>query len=180
MSDLGNKEVLAKNLKKYINNKNISRKELSKVLDVPYSTLSDWINAKIYPRIDKIELLADYFKIEKSDLIEDKSKTEYIDKVIPTSDKEKEVIESFKQLNSEGQDKVVSYTKDLVDSGKYENKDSIIRLDNEEPTREEMLAYLSGMQIAAYGGGMNPYKMSDERLREIYTIIKESDKDEEE
>lgn len=35
-------------------------------------TFSDWINAKTYPRIDKIELMANYFGIEKSDLVEDK------------------------------------------------------------------------------------------------------------
>ena len=36
-------------------------------------TFSDWINAKTYPRIDKIELLANYFGVLKSDLVEDKS-----------------------------------------------------------------------------------------------------------
>ena len=30
--------------------------------------------AKKYPRIDKIEMLANYFRIQKSDLIEDKAK----------------------------------------------------------------------------------------------------------
>lgn len=70
MSDLGNKEILAENLKMFMNKKNVDRNTLSKLLDVPYTTLSDWINAKKYPRIDKIEMLANYFKIEKSDLIE--------------------------------------------------------------------------------------------------------------
>ena len=32
----------------------------------------DWVNAKTYPRIDKIELMANFFGIDKSDLIEDK------------------------------------------------------------------------------------------------------------
>ncbi|EJE4540903.1 transcriptional regulator, partial [Staphylococcus pseudintermedius] len=31
-------------------------------------------NAKTYPRIDKIELLANYFNVNKSDLVEDKTK----------------------------------------------------------------------------------------------------------
>lgn len=70
MSDLGNKDILAKNLKRYMELKDVDRNTLSEVLEVPYSTLSDWINANKYPRIDKIEMLANYFKIEKSDLIE--------------------------------------------------------------------------------------------------------------
>ena len=43
-------------------------------LDIPASTFSDWLNAKKYPRIDKIELLANYFNVKKSDLIENKYK----------------------------------------------------------------------------------------------------------
>ena len=44
---------------------------------IPYTTLSDWLNAKKYPRIDSIELLANYFNIQKSDLIEKKEKYEF-------------------------------------------------------------------------------------------------------
>ncbi|EGQ2871456.1 helix-turn-helix domain-containing protein [Staphylococcus pseudintermedius] len=53
---------------------NVDRKQLSTDLKVKYTTLSDWINAKTYPRIDKIELLANYFNVNKSDLVEDKTK----------------------------------------------------------------------------------------------------------
>jgi transcriptional regulator with XRE-family HTH domain len=34
-------------------------------------TFSDWVNAKTYPRIDKIELMANYFGISKADLVEE-------------------------------------------------------------------------------------------------------------
>ena len=37
------------------------------------STVSDWMHARTYPRIDKIEMMANYFVIEKSDLVEQKS-----------------------------------------------------------------------------------------------------------
>lgn len=71
---LGNKEVMAKNISRFMKENNIDRKKLSEDLKVKYTTLSDWINAKTYPRIDKIELLADYFKVTKADLVEDKEK----------------------------------------------------------------------------------------------------------
>ena len=66
---LGNKEVMAKNISKYMRINNVDRTQLSKDLKVKYTTLSDWINAKTYPRIDKIELLANYFNVTKADLV---------------------------------------------------------------------------------------------------------------
>ena len=68
---LGNKEVMAKNIKRHMKMKNIDRKKLSKDIDVKYTTLTDWINANTYPRIDKIEKLANYFGISKSELVEE-------------------------------------------------------------------------------------------------------------
>lgn len=70
---LGNKEVMSNNLKYYMDKKGVDRNQLCSDLDLKYMTVSDWINAKTYPRIDKIELLANYFGINKSDLIEEKS-----------------------------------------------------------------------------------------------------------
>lgn len=77
-NDLGNKDIFSKNLKMYMEDKDISRTQLAEILDTPYSTLSDWVNGKKYPRIDKIELLANYFGIDKSDLIEEQINIEDI------------------------------------------------------------------------------------------------------
>ena len=68
---LGNKDVFAKNLKKCISKSGKDRSEIAEALGFPYSTLTDWINGKKYPRINNIEKLAVYFKVSKSDLIED-------------------------------------------------------------------------------------------------------------
>lgn len=72
MSNIGNKEVMAKNLKYYIARSGKDRRELSEIWGFPYSTVTEWINGKKYPRIDRIEVMADYFGILKSDLIEEK------------------------------------------------------------------------------------------------------------
>ena len=55
--------------------KNKSRKEICDDLNIKYTTFADWYNGNRYPRIDKIELLAKYFGIQKSDLIEEKNDT---------------------------------------------------------------------------------------------------------
>ena len=71
MSNLGNKNIFAKNLKYYIEKSGKDRNEICKDLNLKYSTFSEWVNANKYPRIDKIELIANYFNIQKSDLIEE-------------------------------------------------------------------------------------------------------------
>ena len=79
MSNLGNKTILSKNLKRYIEQSGKDRRELAEIWGFPYSTVTEWINGRKYPRIDRIEIMADYFGILKSDLIEDKKEksTEY-------------------------------------------------------------------------------------------------------
>lgn len=67
----GNKEVLSKNLRKYIAKSGKDRSVIAEDLGFPYSTLTEWINGKKYPRINNIERLATYFEVSKSDLIED-------------------------------------------------------------------------------------------------------------
>lgn len=74
MRDIGNKPVIAANIRRYMAEKGINAKELSKAIKVPYTTVLSWLKAEYYPRIDKIEMMSDYFGCLKSDLIEDKTK----------------------------------------------------------------------------------------------------------
>lgn len=73
MSDLGNKEIMAQNLQRLMDSRGIDRNKLCADLGFKYTTLTDWLKGNTYPRIDKIEMMANYFGVEKSDLIEDKS-----------------------------------------------------------------------------------------------------------
>ena len=67
-----NKEVMAKNIRYYMELNKVNSTEICKALGFKQSTFSNWINAKIYPRIDKIELMANYFGISKADLVEER------------------------------------------------------------------------------------------------------------
>ena len=69
---MDNKNIFASNLKKYMELKGKSRNDISEALGISYFTVSDWVNGKKYPRMDKVEMLANYFGIQKSDLIEKK------------------------------------------------------------------------------------------------------------
>lgn len=73
MSSLGNKEIMAKNIRYYMESRGVDRNKICDDLGFRYTTFSDWVNAKTYPRIDKIEMMANYFGISKADLVEDSS-----------------------------------------------------------------------------------------------------------
>lgn len=74
MSNIGNKATMAKNIMYYLDKTGESQKELAEIVGVAASTFNDWVKAKKYPRIDKIEIMANHWAILKSDLIEEKSK----------------------------------------------------------------------------------------------------------
>ena len=69
---MGNKSIFAKNLQRQMDLHGKTRRDVCQALGFNYYTYSDWVNGKKYPRMDKVEKLADYFGILKSDLIEEK------------------------------------------------------------------------------------------------------------
>lgn len=76
MTNIGNKEIFSANLRYYMERKNKSRNDVCESLSFKYTTFADWCNGIKYPRIDNIEKLANYFGINKSDLIELKNKND--------------------------------------------------------------------------------------------------------
>ena len=67
-----NKKIMARNIKRYMEQKGVTNQQVCDALGFKYTTFLDWIKAVTYPRIGKVEAMANYFGCEKSDLIEDK------------------------------------------------------------------------------------------------------------
>ena len=104
MSNIGNKETLSKNLLYYLDRSGKSQKEVAEYIGVTPASLNEWVKAKKYPRIDKIEMLARYFGILKSDLIEEKGDNKtYPPETITLSEGEGVLIGLFRQLPEEAQ-----------------------------------------------------------------------------
>ena len=74
---MDNKNIFARNLQMYMNMNGKSRKDVSDAIGVSYYTFTDWVNGKKYPRMDKVERLASYFGILKSDLIEERTQEHF-------------------------------------------------------------------------------------------------------
>lgn len=81
MSNLGNKAIMAKNILYYMEKANKTRNDVCQDLGISYTTFTDWVKGNTYPRIDKIEAMANYFGITKSDLVEEKPTTTSEDEV---------------------------------------------------------------------------------------------------
>lgn len=66
-----NKKIFSRNLKKYMDLSGKTRRDIADALGISYYTVTDWVNGKKQARMDKVELLANYFGVRKSDLIEE-------------------------------------------------------------------------------------------------------------
>lgn len=118
MSNLGNKEIMAKNIRYYMSLNNVRATDICEALHIPTPTFSDWINAKTYPRIDKIELMAYYFGINKSDLIEEHQVEEVQNELFQ---KRKLLFDMSAKASKDDLDKIISIVGTLLgDTSKEE------------------------------------------------------------
>lgn len=73
MTDIEQKRIFSKNLNNYLSIRNKTQKEVADSIHVSPQTFNTWCQGIALPRMGKVQLLADYFGIEKSDLIEEKN-----------------------------------------------------------------------------------------------------------
>ena len=99
---LGNKKIMGDNIMYYLDEKEIDRKRFAEIIEVPYSTLTNWINGVTYPRIDKIQRMADYFGIGKADLVEPRK-----EKAEALTDEEMQLLAIFKGMNEDGKQRLL-------------------------------------------------------------------------
>ena len=108
------KDVMAKNLRKYMERSGRTQKEMSEIVGVSTATFSEWINGKKYPRIDKIEIMADYFGILKSDLIEEKEKPTVQDDGL--SENKRKLIEFAKSIPEDKAEMILQVMRTIVEA----------------------------------------------------------------
>ena len=66
------RQIFSENLRKQIEMRGLTQKEVADGIGESVQTVSAWACAKSLPRMGKIQRLADYFGVEKSDLIDEK------------------------------------------------------------------------------------------------------------
>ena len=110
-TNLGNQEMFSKNLARYLAESGKTQKEVATAIGVSAGTFCDWVKQRAYPRMDKIQLLAEYFGINKSNLVEDESLSKKI-----VSDEDEKVLELFHKVPKEKREFVLSLIQTLIDN----------------------------------------------------------------
>lgn len=65
------KKIFSRNILRYLSLNNKSQKEVADAIGVSPQTFNTWCQGIALPRMGKVQLLADYFHISKSDLLEE-------------------------------------------------------------------------------------------------------------
>ena len=75
MSENEQKIIFSRNLLKLLSAQNKTQKEVADAIEVSPQTFNTWCQGIALPRMGKVQKLADYFGVNKSDLIEEKEDT---------------------------------------------------------------------------------------------------------
>lgn len=80
MSEQEFNQIFAKNLKRYMDEYELTQVELAKRLNVTTATLYNWLNAIKTPRMSKVDAMCEIFHCKRTDLIvsdQENGQTEY-------------------------------------------------------------------------------------------------------
>lgn len=97
------------NLKKIMALKGKNQSDIVKALNFKQSTVSDWLNGKKYPRMDKVQMLANYLNVDIIELVDNQSNDS-----ITFTNTEKALIKNYRQLNEQNQQAVTTMINSLL------------------------------------------------------------------
>ncbi len=130
IGNLGNKETLSQNLKRLLATRGLNPHQFAEIMNFKYTTVMNWMKANTYPRIDKIELMARYFGVDKSDLVE-----EYVE----TSSTLSEINRISSSLDEKRQENVLKFSKNQLQEQNQEiEKEKVIALDKKNSNNTDI------------------------------------------
>lgn len=96
------KLLFSKRLKEIMANHDKTQGDLVRDLNFRQATVSDWLNGKKYPRMDKIEKLAHYFGLSINELLLTSSPVP----TIKLTQQEETHIKKYRQLDADGKEEI--------------------------------------------------------------------------
>lgn len=111
MTDEEQKKIFGRNLSKYIALSGKDQKEVAKELGYAPTTFNTWCVGKIIPSMGKVQHIADYFGIGKSDLLDDRLSDENndLDFLMLTDDKSRYILQEYYKLDQNHKDMFMKY-----------------------------------------------------------------------
>ena len=71
MEEKNKKMTMAENIRRYMGERKLTRRQIAQQLGVPYSTVCEWVSGNAYPRMEKMERLAALLGVPPSALLEE-------------------------------------------------------------------------------------------------------------
>ncbi len=102
MTDMEQRKVFSRNLNRFLREKNKTQKEVADAIGVLPQTFNTWAKGIAIPRMGKIQALAEYFHINKSELIDESQ----ADTSIVLSYEEEDLIEAYRKASPDTQQAV--------------------------------------------------------------------------
>lgn len=162
MADGHLKEIFAKNLNNLLSRNHLTQKEFAELINEKQQTVNSWCTGYALPRMGKIQTIADFFKIKKSELLEEltQDKIESLD--------EQKLLDSYRKLTDDQKEKVKHYIDSLSEANRInEDNQKVIAL----------IRYLSKVIINTKPILSSPLDEEDEEtknlLREIGMSVNE-------
>ncbi|HHO6115616.1 TPA: XRE family transcriptional regulator [Staphylococcus aureus] len=137
--------IIAKNIRRFLNDSNMTQKKLAELINIKPSTLSDYLNLRSNPSHGVIQRIADVFGVGKSDI-----DTTYKDK--------NDITSIYDQLTPPRQNNVLNYANSQLDE---QNKVTSI----DEYKESKLVSYIA---CGATGAGMGEELYDDILHEEVF------------
>lgn len=100
------RSVLQRNLNKYIKNSKMSQKEIAEKLGVSKAAITNWLNGSNSPNMEVLANLCMVLNVPMSKMLSDET--------IKLTEKEKKLLDNFKQLNEKGKDELIRFSEFML------------------------------------------------------------------
>lgn len=193
MNDIDQKRIFAQNLNRLLSESGKSQKEVANDLGVSPQTFNTWCQAIALPRMGKVQKLADYFKVGKTDLIDEKNDfikssakgteikvygrvaagipIEMIEDIIDTEEIPEEMARTgeFFGLKISGDSMSPTICNgDIVIVRKQEDAESgdivIATINGDEATCKRLRKYKEGIELIAINPGYDTFEFSNDEI----------------
>lgn len=114
MDDITIRRTFPKRLDYYMKLNRKSRNDLVRDLGFNYSTVRDWVKGITVPRMDKVEMLANYFGCTTGDLLEEKEKPTVNDDGL--SENQRKLIEFAKTVPEDKAEMILQVMRTIVEA----------------------------------------------------------------
>lgn len=120
------RDNVQRNLILYLSISGLSQKEFAKRIGVSQSSVTNWVKGSNSPDIEVVARICDVLGISVVQLFGTATQPQLIQSPNkPLSQAEEGLLEDYRQLNSEGQDKASEYVSDLVATGRYKKHNPV-------------------------------------------------------